>query len=63
MLVGWLDNGGSAYLEAHGLDADELVARTRTEEPGSQERARRLVDRFLAQVATGPHLVDSGTSP
>jgi GMP synthase-like glutamine amidotransferase len=63
MLLGWLENGGSAYLEAHRLDADELVARTRAEEPGAQERARRLVDRFLTQVATGPDLVaDSGAS-
>ena len=28
MLQGWFDNGGAAYLEEHGQDADQLMART-----------------------------------
>jgi GMP synthase-like glutamine amidotransferase len=51
MLRGWNDNGGSDYLRAHGLDPDELVARTEAEEPDARTRAHRLVDRFLDHVA------------
>jgi GMP synthase-like glutamine amidotransferase len=53
-LGGWLDNGGAAYLLAHDLDPDAVVARTAAEEPAAMERSRRLVDRFLDQVATAP---------
>jgi GMP synthase-like glutamine amidotransferase len=64
MLVGWLENGGTAYLEAHGLEPEEMIARTDEEEAQAAARGRRLVDRFLAQVATSPDLVATcGTSP
>ena len=54
-LSGWLDNGGSTYLAAQGLDADQLVARTQTEAPAAAGRARALVAAFLDRVATAPH--------
>lgn len=54
MLQGWLDNGGAAYLEAHGEDAAALLQRTRDTAGAAEERSRRLVDRFLDQVATAP---------
>ncbi len=51
-LEGWLGNGGSAYLAAQALDADQLLARTRREEPAAAARARALVAAFLDRVAT-----------
>lgn len=51
MLRGWLDNGGAAYLEAHSQDVDALVAQTRDLAEASEQRAHRLVDRFLQRVA------------
>ena len=51
MLTGWLGNGGSRYLRAHGLDGDALVDETGREAAGAEQRAHRLVDRFLDQVA------------
>ena len=53
-LQAWIDNGGLTYLEAHGLDAAALVAETARTAPDAQARSRRLVDRFLDQVATAP---------
>jgi GMP synthase-like glutamine amidotransferase len=53
-LEGWLDNGGTAYLRAHGLDAARLLARTRREERASAARAHALVGAFLDRVATAP---------
>lgn len=51
MLRGWLDNGGATYLEAHGVDSEQLLTRTDAEAPDAHRRAHRLVDRFLDQVA------------
>jgi GMP synthase-like glutamine amidotransferase len=51
-LEGWLDNGGSAYLAAQGLDAAQLLARTIQEERASAARAQALVNAFLDRVAT-----------
>ena len=59
MLDGWLANGGRQYIEAHGLDVEELRARTAREAPAAEERARALVDAFLARVATAPPPVGS----
>jgi len=53
-LRGWLDNGGTTYLEAHGMDADELLVRTEATASDADARSRRLVDRFLDQVASRP---------
>jgi len=50
-LDGWLANGGLAYLEAQGRDVAALVAETAATSVPAQERGRRLVDRFLDQVA------------
>lgn len=50
-LVGWFDNGGRESARAHGVDPDELLARTIEAEPAAAERAARLVSRFLDQVA------------
>ena len=54
MLQGWLDNGGAAYLEAHGGDPADMLRRTVETADAAQERSRRLVDRFLDQIAHGP---------
>ena len=54
MLQGWLDNGGATYLEAHGEDPAEMLRRTVETADAAQGRSRRLVDRFLDQVAHGP---------
>lgn len=52
MLSGWLDNGGIAALPRFGLDADDLLERTRATEADSRTRAHRLVDGFLDCVAS-----------
>jgi GMP synthase-like glutamine amidotransferase len=52
MLRGWLGNGGAAYLEAHGIDTEQVLAHTDALAPEARQRAHRLVDRFLDQVAT-----------
>jgi GMP synthase-like glutamine amidotransferase len=54
MLDGWLDNGGRRYLESLGLDIDRLRAETAQIADAAEQRARRLVDRFLTQVAVAP---------
>lgn len=53
-LQGWYGNGGRTYLDEHGHDADALMARTVAEAPAAAERSRRLVGRFLDQVAVAP---------
>lgn len=53
-LQGWFDNGGTTYLDAHGLDAGALMDRTVRTASESQVRSRLLVDRFLDQVASRP---------
>jgi GMP synthase-like glutamine amidotransferase len=53
-LEGWLANGGTAYLAAQGLDADQLLASTRAEAPAAAARARALVAAFLDRVAPTP---------
>jgi len=52
MLEGWLVTGRGA-VEAHGLDADELLTRTKELDERSRTRAHRLVDGFLDRVAAG----------
>jgi GMP synthase-like glutamine amidotransferase len=39
----WLTDGGRAEAERAGQDPDELIARTKAEEPGAAQRADRLV--------------------
>lgn len=46
-LAGWLDNGGRAYLEDHGRDADALLTQTQAMAVDAARRTARLVDRFL----------------
>ena len=53
-LVAWLDNGGDAALEAHGLDRDTLVAQTEAIADAAAARTHALVDAFLTQVAPRP---------
>ena len=43
----WLDHGSRDTVCAMGLDPDELVERTRREEPLARRRAARLVDAYL----------------
>ncbi len=50
-LDGWLRTGGEDYLRSRGLESEELVAQTLTESDAAAARARRLVHRFLDQVA------------
>jgi GMP synthase-like glutamine amidotransferase len=52
MLHGWFDNGGRAKAASQGLDPDVLLAHTAVLEQQARERADRLVDAFLARVAT-----------
>jgi GMP synthase-like glutamine amidotransferase len=51
MLAGWLENGGRTYLATHGESADALLAETERTAEEVEARTRRLVDRFLDQVA------------
>jgi GMP synthase-like glutamine amidotransferase len=51
MLDGWLANGGQVYADTHGIDATAMVAATRATADEAAARSRRLVDRFLDQVA------------
>ena len=57
ILQAWIDSGDRDYLLAHGVDPDELMVRTRTDVDQARERATKLVDRFLDQIATleAPH--------
>ena len=50
-LSAWLDNGGTAYLAARGLDARDLYDETVRRAHEAAARSRRLVHRFLDQVA------------
>jgi GMP synthase-like glutamine amidotransferase len=51
----WLDNGdGAAELAKQGLDAAQLMERTRELAGVSAVRTRELVRRFLTNVATAP---------
>ena len=51
MLAGWLANGGHALAVEHGVDPDALLDRTERESDAAAARARRLVTRFVAEVA------------
>ncbi|MER5846185.1 gamma-glutamyl-gamma-aminobutyrate hydrolase family protein [Streptomyces sp. NPDC002012] len=51
MVRDWLDLGGDEQCVRHGVDPRELLARTEAMEPAAHARARRLVDRFLDEVA------------
>jgi GMP synthase-like glutamine amidotransferase len=53
-LAGWLDNGGAVYLAALGLDARSLHEETVRQAEVAAARSRRLVHRFLDQVAVRP---------
>lgn len=53
-LQAWIDNGGSSYLDLHGRDTAALLAETSRTAADAQARSRRLVDRFLDQVAITP---------
>jgi GMP synthase-like glutamine amidotransferase len=53
-LVSWLDNGGDAELEAHGIDRDALVRETTSTAAVAAARTHALVDAFLQQVAARP---------
>ena len=53
-LQGWFDNGGAAYLDEHGYDTAAVMARTVAEADSAADRSRRLVGRFLDQVAAAP---------
>jgi GMP synthase-like glutamine amidotransferase len=50
----WLDSGGDAELAAQGVDADALMARTRSLAAEAAPRTHELVRRFVRDVATTP---------
>ena len=52
--MGWLENGGYDDLEEHGHDAEAMILQTKEIEADASMRARRLVDRFIDQVALAP---------
>ena len=52
ILQAWLDSGDRDYLLARGVDPDALMVTTQMQADAARERAVRLVDRFLLQVAT-----------
>jgi GMP synthase-like glutamine amidotransferase len=49
----WLTDGGRAEAQAHGVDPDELIARSEAEEPQAAGRADRLVASALRIAAAG----------
>jgi GMP synthase-like glutamine amidotransferase len=51
ILQAWLDSGDRDYLLARGVDPDALMVTTQVQGDAARERAVRLVDRFLVQVA------------
>jgi GMP synthase-like glutamine amidotransferase len=51
MVRGWLDLGGAEQCVRHGVDPDELFARSRAMEPAARIDAGRLIDGFLDLVA------------
>jgi GMP synthase-like glutamine amidotransferase len=63
MLDGWLSNGGDVHARALGLDPDALRAQTVREADTAADRARRLVDGFLDQVATADVSSRVGSRP
>ena len=52
ILQAWLDSGDRDYLLARGVDPDALMVTTQIQAEAARQRAVRLVDRFLLQVAT-----------
>ncbi|MGW2889845.1 type 1 glutamine amidotransferase [Streptomyces griseoruber] len=54
MVRGWLALGGAEQCVRHGLDPEELLARTRAMEPTARANAARLVDGFLDGTAGAP---------
>ena len=53
-LLGWMEHGGRALVEADGQDPDILYRHTLAEQGAAAIRVRRLVDAFLDQVAVRP---------
>jgi hypothetical protein len=51
MLRGWLANGGAQQALRHGVDPDELLARSHALQPTARANASHLVDGFLDRVA------------
>lgn len=47
----WLDDAGYAEFAAAGLDPEKVLAETCRQAPAAAERARRLIDLFLARSA------------
>jgi len=61
MLRGWLGNGGADYLTARGRDPEALLEQTERIAADAEQRAHRLVDRFL-ELAGEPASVSSAPS-
>jgi GMP synthase-like glutamine amidotransferase len=53
-LAGWLEFGGRGKAAAAGLDADVMLAHTKSMQAGAAARARQLVDTFLDRIAITP---------
>ena len=50
MLLGWLGNGGDAWIAEKGIDRNRLVEETANQEAGSALRAAELVEFFLSHA-------------
>ena len=50
----WLDGSGARELAASGVDAAELMARTKALQAAAGHRAHELIRRFVRYVATAP---------
>ena len=51
ILAAWLDSGDRDYLIARGVDPEAVMVTTKAQAEAARERAVRLVDRYLLQVA------------
>jgi GMP synthase-like glutamine amidotransferase len=54
VLETWLDTGGAAQLAESGIDADEVMERTRALQAEAGHRTHELIRRFVHDVATAP---------
>jgi GMP synthase-like glutamine amidotransferase len=53
ILASWIVTGGAAEMNRLGMNVDELVRRTAERDASNRERAHKLVDQFLDNVAIG----------
>jgi GMP synthase-like glutamine amidotransferase len=54
VLEAWLDGSGARQLAASGVDAGEVMARTKALQAAAGRRTRELIHRFVRDVAIAP---------